>query len=170
MVRTIAVHMPNLLPDWHFFRPAGRLIWSSLIIVVGVGVILWMCKKPKPAEPATWAQAMLGAVVVWALMIVAYGTVPHEWLTFANKYLRWDESHFLVQNNQEIGPIHWLHFTINKRALTDVVATLIYVVMLGLNIWLVAKWQKRPERSADDTATETVVGTSAYGRPLTAKG
>jgi len=114
---------------------------------------------------------MAGAVVVFGLMLVAYGTVPHEWLTFANKYLRWDESHFIVRSNQEIGPIHWLHFSINKRALTDTVAVVIYAIMLTLNIVLVSKWQKRTVRTEEsEPAADVPAGTSAYGRPLTVKG
>ena len=78
MAHTIAVHIQNILPDWHFFRPAGRLIWTSLVLFLATGAVIAVCKRPKPAEPSTWAQAMLGAVGTFGLMILAYGTVPHE--------------------------------------------------------------------------------------------
>ena len=171
MVHTIASHVPNLLPDWHFIRPAGRLFWATVLLAVSVGVIVQLCKRPKPAEPATWAQSMLGAVVTFGLMLIAYGTIPHEWLTFGNSYLHLTESKFVVHSGQHlIGPIHWLNFSINKRALLDVIAAVIYIVALSGNVMLFAKWQKRPAAKVVDAPAETQdAGTSPYGRPMTAK-
>lgn len=167
VLHTIAVHMPNLLPKWHFLRPAGRLIWSSLILIIAIGIIVTLCKRPKPVEPATWAQSMLGAVVSFALMLIAYGTVPHEWLTFANGYLKLDDSHFILKKAQ-----WFLAFDINKSAIKDVVATLIYAVGLTTNMKLFVKWQKRPAAKAEAPSTPAAdvnVGTSAYGKTVTAK-
>ena len=61
-----------------------------------------MTKKPKPAEPATWAQTILGAMAVWAMMALGYGTIPHEWLTFGNSYLNFNTATFLMQQE----PVH----------------------------------------------------------------
>ncbi len=179
MLQTLAVHIPNFLPNWHFFHPAGRLIWSSLIIIVAIGAIKAMCKRPKAKEPATWAQAMLGAVVSFGLMLIAYGTVPHEWLTFANGYLKWDTTHFLVQGRQ--GADHgffifhdgrwFLPINVPLAAIKDIVVTLIYGVLLTTNLKMFTAWQKRPAALVEDAAptADTNIGTSAYGKPLTAK-
>ena len=180
MLHNLAAHIPNLLPNWHFFRPAGRLIWSSLIIIGAIGGIKFLCARPKPKESATWAQAMLGAVVSFGLMIIAYGTVPHEWLTFANGYLKWDTSHFLIRGR--LGSDHgfaiikdgrwFLPIDVPLAAIKDIVATGIYGAFLVGNFKLFAAWQKRPEAPAADTTTEPTevsVGTSAYGKPMTAK-
>ena len=168
MLHTIAVQIFNILPKWHFFRPAGRLIWSSLILAIAVGFIQYLCKQPKPKEPATWAQCMLGAVASFALMLIAYGTIPHEWLTFANGYLKFDDSHFVIRNNVKGMPLN-----IPKSAVKDIVATMLYVVFATVNIKLFAKWQKRPAYVAPDASPiepEAVsVGTSAYGKTVTAK-
>jgi hypothetical protein len=46
------------------------------------------------------------------------------------------------------------------------------VVMLGLNVYLFAIWQKRPVRqpdASDATEARQPAGTSAYNRPVTAK-
>jgi len=181
MVHTLAVHIPNALPKSWFWgayhstwdRPAGRLIWATLIWVVAVVIIVLITRRPKPAEPATWAQAMLGALLTFMLMILSYGTIPHEWLTFSNAYLHWNASKLLVDSGQHIvGPFHWLNFKINKQAVADTVVTLIYVFMLVVNVLLFSLWQKRPAakpKDADTPApkTEETVGTSAYGRPVT---
>jgi hypothetical protein len=163
--------VPNILPDALGLRAAGRLIWTTVLFVVLLGPIMLKLKQPKSKHKATWAQAMAGAVLAWALMILAYGSIPHEWLTFANGHLKWDESHYLVRSGQEIGPFNWLNFDIDKRALADTVATLIYIVMLGFNIFLFSAWQKRPEAKDDtgEAGEDKVVGTSAFGRPVTVK-
>ncbi len=177
MLHSLAVSIPNFLPDWGPLRPAGRLIWSTLLLVVGVVVIQILCKRPKPKEPSTWAQSMLGAVISFALMLLAYGTVPHEWLTFANGYLKWDTTHFLIRG-REVGESyllsngHWfLPINVPLAAIKDIVATLIYVVLVTVNCKLFVKWQKRPLAPVADAATapDVSAGTSAYGKPMTAK-
>jgi len=110
---------------------------------------------------------MAGALIVFTLMILAYGTVPHEWIIFANSYLHWSAAAFVFQKNRVI------HFDVNKQAANDAVAALIYVVMLVGNIRLFSMWQKRPVREPEPVdgaaaADREPAGTSAYGRPMTA--
>jgi hypothetical protein len=173
----LAVHIPNPLPksalgfNFSWMHPAGRLIWACVILAIGVGVIVFMLRRPKPAEPPTWAQAMCGALAVFTLMIVAYGTVPHEWIVFANSYMRWGTAKFIFQRNR------FIHFDVNKQTANDGIAALIYVVMLTGNIKLFSMWQKRPVAApAPEPGAEAApearqaAGTSAYNRPVTAKG
>jgi len=185
MMHTLAVHIPNALPKSFFWglyhsswdRPAGRLIWASVIWIISVGIIFFLTRRPKPAEPPTWAQAMLGAVIVFGLMLLSYGTIPHEWLTFSNAYLHWNASKLLVDSGQHlVGPFHWLNFKINKQAVADTVVTVIYIFMLVVNVYLFSAWQKRPAAKPSDEGTPRTkptnepaetVGTSAYGRPVT---
>lgn len=177
MRHILGLEVPNILPDALGLSAAGRLIWTSLLFIVMLAPIIAMSRRPKPKLPTTWAQAMAGSVYVFALMILAYGSIPHEWLTYANGYHKWDESHFLVRSGQEIVfGLRWLNFDVNKRVLADTVATLIYIVLLSLNVALFAKWQKRPAyqdpatiADAGNSGAGKVVGTSAFGRPVTAK-
>ena len=66
----------------------------------------------------------------------------------------------------------FIHFDVNKQAANDAVAAMIYVVMLGTNIMLFSKWQKRPVREPEPESAAAEdrqpAGTSAYGRPMTA--
>jgi hypothetical protein len=155
--------MPNLIPDWlPWMRPAGRLIWSLVLTVIGLAVILWLMRRPKPNRPATWAECMAGAVGVFAMMTLAYAIVPHEWITFSDKYLQWDTTHFVVRSGQEVLFVAF-PFDINQQAVRDVVAATIYIVFFGLNLFLFVKWQDRGK--VDDTATEAPK-VSRFGRPL----
>ena len=228
--------MPNLLPDWlSWIHPAGRLIWSTLALLVGVLFVLVLMKppmlkrpfpnrvayslyvlvplvlyviavllpndaaifnfevdsiivllillfllvhslllvasrEPKPADyKATWAECFLGAVGTFALMALAYAVVPHEWMTYANGYLRWgDTSSFIFRSGQDMlfFPWHW-PFSMDYPALRDIVGSGIYVVLLGLNIVIFVKWQDRnkvPEAKA--ASDSTPAKRSRFGRPL----
>lgn len=171
----LAVHIPNLLPTsalgkhFSWMHPAGRLIWATLLLLIGLGVILAMARRPKSPEPPTWAQAMVGALAVFSLMLLAYGTVPHEWIIFANSYLDWSAANFVMHKNR------FLRFDINKQAANDTGAALIYVVMLVTNIKLFSLWQKRPVRAPEPDEAGAAAeerqpaGTSAYRRPVTAR-
>jgi hypothetical protein len=44
--------VPNLLPDWlPWIQPAGRLIWSTLLLVVGVVIVMVLMKPPLLTRP-----------------------------------------------------------------------------------------------------------------------
>jgi hypothetical protein len=112
---------------------------------------------------------MLGALGTFTLMLIAYGTIPHEWIVYANSYLHWSAAAFVFQKNR------FIHFDVTKQAANDGVAALIYVVMLTGNIALFSMWQKRPVRAPEPeagapAAEREPAGTSAYNRPVTAKG
>ena len=200
-VSMLALHVPNVLPKtvpWIDFarhkgvyinhhsqwvRHAGRMIWATLLFAIGIGIAYRMTKKPKPAEPATWAQTILGALVVWAMMALGYGSIPHEWLTFGNSYLNFNTATYVMQKNR------FIHFDITRSVVIDVGTTVIYGMVLVLQVWLFARWQKRPvleTATAGETADDQTAGTdsgrggplarllrrrekrvSAYGRPVT---
>ncbi|MEI7999740.1 MAG: hypothetical protein WCI50_00170 [Actinomycetes bacterium] len=227
--------MPNLLPDWlPWIQPAGRLIWSSILLVVGVSFVVALMKPPVLKRPfpnvvgyslylvvpvlgwvvavllpdtlaiagwevdaiivdlvlvffaahthlliasrtprpegykATWAECYLGAVGAFALLALAYGVVPHEWMTFANGYLRWgDTSQFLWRSGQDMlfFPWHW-PFNLDYPALRDIAVSGLYGVLLGLNIALFAQWQKRNQVVEAPAADSTPTKRSRFGRPL----
>ena len=161
--------MPNLIPDWFpWMHALGRMLWALLFTAIGLGIVFAMLRRPKPARPATWAQCMLGAVGTFALFFLCYAIIPHEWLTFSNGYLNWSTDKFVFKHNQwgtGLPPIDFPY-----SALKDIIAAGIYIVFFGLNLYIFAKWQKRPtieEAGAD--AAEKVVRTSRFGRPVKAK-
>ena len=143
--------MPNLIPDWlPWMRPAGRLIWAVLLLMIGLGIAFYLMKRPKPDRPATWAECMAGAVGVFALMTLAYAVIPHECITFSDKYLQWDTTHFVFRSHQDVlGPrvVNW-PFNMNKQAVRDIIVVGIYGVFFGLNLFLFAQWQKRGKEDA----------------------
>ena len=156
--------MPNLIPDWlPWMRPAGRLLWAVGLLVIGLIIIAVLMRRPKSERPATWAQCMAGAVGTFAMFALAYAIVPHEWITFADKYLQWGTTKFMVRSGQEILFFKF-PFDINMKAISDIIATGIYVVMFGLNLFLFVAWQKRG--AAKEETPDAPPKTSRFGRPL----
>jgi hypothetical protein len=154
------------LADWELDAIIVDLV---LLFLVAHGLLLVVSRKPQPADhTASWAECFLGAVATFALMALAYGVIPHEWLTYANGYLKWgDTSKFVFRSGQDMlfFPWHW-PFNLDYPALRDIVVSMIYGAMLGLNIFLFAAWQKRhvvAEKPAEDA---TPARRSRFGRPL----
>jgi hypothetical protein len=141
----------------------GRFVISLLLTVAAGAVFMRLVRRPKPELPTTWAQAMLGALAVFALFLLVYGVVPHEWLTWADSKLGLREDKILLDTR----PIKF-----SGRALRDIVAATIYIVFLGFNTVMWIMWQKRgtaKPKPAPATAKPEPAGTSAFSRPVTKK-
>ena len=144
------------------------ILWLGIFAFVAHTFLMIASRKPRdPDEPATWAECIAGAVATVALMALGYAIIPHEWLTFANAQLEWgDSSKFVFTSRMDILgfiPIHY-PFSLDYPAVRDIVVTMIYVVILGLNVFLFSKWQKRNEVPAE--APDEQVRRSRFGRPL----
>lgn len=102
----LAVHIPNLMPRTFltlhvpWLRKSARLIYASLLWLIGCIAVVLVIRTPKSAEPKTWAQTMLGALFVWFMFALGYGVIPHEWLTFGNSYLNFDSASFILHKNR----------------------------------------------------------------------
>jgi hypothetical protein len=157
--------MPNLIPDWlPWMHPAGRLIWSVLLFLIGMIVVAVLMRRPKPNRPATWAECIAGAIGVFAMMTLIYAVIPHEWITYSDGYLRWDTTVFLFRSNQKMlfFPWNW-PFNFDKHNIRDIIVVVIYGVGMTLNVGLFVAWQKRGQEK--EPAAETPKK-SRFGRPL----
>ncbi len=73
--------MPNLLPNWTLTLPwdlgdfntreAGRLIWSIMLLIVGIAVVITLIKPPKAKRPfpTTVGIALFPAIIVVTLLL-----------------------------------------------------------------------------------------------------
>ena len=140
----------------------GRFFISLLLCVIAFAIFMKLKARPKSELPATWAQSMLGALAVFALFLLIYGVVPHEWLTWCDSKLGLRSDRILLSTR----PVK-----ITGQTLRDIVAALLYIVFLGVNTWMWIAWQKRgtAKPKAPAAATPEPAGTSAFSRPLTKK-
>ena len=149
----------------------AAFVSSLVILFVGIGICVLVGWKRPPGKPLTWGEAFIGGTFVFALMIVAYGNVPHQWLDFADNELLWRPDRILLGLSSEgvafgddastMGGSG--RVLVSYQAIRDIVATVIYVVFLVLHMWLWSLWQKRgrPKQQLEPT--------SRFGRPLIRK-
>lgn len=161
-----------------------EFITSIVVLVIGLGLALYVGSKRPIGTPFTWGEAAATSLFVFGMMFLAYGIVPHQFLTWADGRLAWrgdafgiplgplgalfkdTENHYISTKTNVLWP-HGITFfgrgriLVNKQHIRDAIAAGIYIVFLGVQIGLWAAWQKRGKKAS--TAVEP---SSAFGRPL----
>lgn len=145
------------------------LITSLLATVLMTVGVLWYAKRRPVGTPVTWGEAMLGAAYVFWLHFLAYGIVPHQWLTLAENELSWRADRMVFGPGNIIQPQSqggWFPVDITYRTISDSIGSAFYIVFLVGQIWLWLAWQGRGKKAEKSTA----VVKSTYGRPLVKQG
>jgi hypothetical protein len=150
-------------------------ISTLVVLALGIAIAAFFAKRRPIGTPLSWGEAMAAGTFVFFFIFWAYGVIPHYLLMWADNELNWRPDVALYQYEwiggvtlgflqpQEDGG--WFPISINMQHVRDTLVVLVYVVLLGLNIYLWAWWQKR---GTAETTTE--VATSDFGRPLVRKG
>ena len=147
---------------------------ASLVITgLMVGVVIAVAKRRPPGTPLTWGEAFVAAIFVFTLMFVAYGVVPHHWLAWSSAELKWRSDVYGIPwfpgqplaFQEGISIFGRGRILVPLSAISDIIATLIYVVAIVANVKMWSWWQNRGKKAPD--AREL---TSAFGRPLLRKG
>lgn len=133
----------------------------SLLVAVGsiVGALRYMKRRPV-GTPLTWGEAMLAATFVFFVLFLAYGVVPHQWLTWADNELNWRPDRILAGPGEIFTA---LPFELTYLVMRDVVVSVIYGAFLAAQVVLWKVWQGRgTAKPADRRELEK----SPFGRPL----
>src|SRR5437867_1409362 len=135
-------------------------VTAFLLLIAGTALVFAVGMRRPAGKPVTWAEAILGALAVFGLMLLAYGVVPDRWLIMEQNQWGWrKDSIAYVLRFWGRGQI-----VITKEAVGDIVVTMLYVVFLGAHISLWSLWQKRGQ-----TKEQPALETSTFGRPLVRK-
>jgi hypothetical protein len=131
----------------------------SLLVTLGLtALIAWYGLRVRPpGTPLSWGEAMGAATFVFLVMFLAYGVVPHQWLTWADNELNWRADRFVLGPGRILDA---LPFTVTYQVVRDIIAAGIYIVFLGVQIALWSIWQRRGQTRPKELPT------SAFGRPL----
>jgi hypothetical protein len=70
--------MPNLLPDYGWVHPAGRLIWASILTFVGIGFVFALMKPPVLKRPFPTSFGIALYAVIPAVGWVIAGIIPDD--------------------------------------------------------------------------------------------
>jgi len=142
-------------------------IFSLVLSTALALLVIPYSKRRKPGTPTSWGEAMLAAMFAFAVMFIAFGVVPHQWIDHADKNLGWSKSKVIYGPFDLLKPQAFggsFPLTISYEAVRDTVVVLIHVWYFGLIIYLWGVWQRRGQ-----AAPSTEVATSTYGRPLVRK-
>ena len=151
----------------------AAFVSSIIVMILMVAVCLYVGARRPIGTPVTWGEAMVGGAWVFGIMLVAYGIVPHQWLTYADNELLWRPDKLLVGISS--GGVVWGtdakdlggtgRILINYQAIRDIVATVLYIVFLGGQMYLWSVWQKRGRKKPGDVEEAR----SRFGRPVLRK-
>ena len=128
------------------------------LVVICAAAMAYGYKRRAVGAPLSWGEAMVGAVVAFFAMFLAYGVVPHQWLTYAGNELGWRKDKIIFGPGDVIEK--YVPFTVSYEAVQDGIAAGLYIVFLGIQIALWAMWQGRGKKKVKE------IETSAFGRPL----
>jgi hypothetical protein len=129
-----------------------------LLMLAMVAPIMWLMNRRPADAPLTWGEAMGGSIWVTAILFLAFGIIPHQFIVWADSDLGWRSDRFIVGPGEFLAD---LPFVIPYTALRDFIVVNIHVVFAVVMVMIWAKWQKRGSAPvADDTFI------SDYGRPL----
>lgn len=152
-------------------------IASLIITALMIGIVVVVARRRKPGTPLTWGEAFVASVYMFALMLMLYGVVPDQWLRWAEGGLKWrsdkigipmgplpfggDDKLLFDQGVEFFGKGRII---VTAQTISDLIATVIYIVFLVAQVigWL--WWQNRGKKPA-----QPAIATSAYGRPLLRK-
>lgn len=138
-------------------------IFSFLLTAALAFSVIPIGKRRPIDRRATWGEAMLGGVFIFAVLFLAFGVVPHQFIDHADRNLGWRRDKIVF------GPFGMLKpqtfggqfpFTISYEAVRDIVVVGIHAVNIGAMVYLFSWWQKRGDVKPKE------VETSTYGRPL----
>ncbi|MGE0877060.1 MAG: hypothetical protein AB7L13_03015 [Acidimicrobiia bacterium] len=155
----------------------GKQFWGanmafivSVIVTVGLTALVIPVAKMRPVGKAlSWGEAMVASVYAFLVMFLAYGVVPHQFLTHADNELKWRTDKLLFGPGGVLKPKALggqFPFTLNYQHVRDILVVIIYNVFLGAQIGLWVWWQKRGQAKP----ARAELTTSTYGRPLVRKG
>ncbi|MGH8873141.1 MAG: hypothetical protein ACRDWS_14355 [Acidimicrobiia bacterium] len=146
------------VPRGHFMKGLGYLVVfaASQMLVVGA-LFVWVLN-----QRMTWARAVFAAFVTWIELVLIFGMVPSEWLSFAQTDLNWSSQRvaltippFLILGND---------VTISYGAIKDSISMGYHIVMLGAAAVFVLQLQRM--RHGPPPSAEKPESRSPYGRPL----
>jgi hypothetical protein len=152
---------------WPGMNQAFLFSFFLTLLLIGAAVLYG---KRRPADkPTSWGEAMAGSAYAFFVMFLAFGVVPHQWLTHVQNELGWQSGKpFLgpggIFKSQAAGGS--FPFDINYQQIGDILVTGIYGLYLGIFIWIFVWWQKRGAVQA----APKELPTSTFGRPLVKKG
>lgn len=148
----------NWWPRGVLWQGAGYLVvFAASQMVIGGAVFLWVLN-----QRMTWSRAVFTAYLTWLELVIIFGMVPSEWLSFAQTDLDWSSQKIALV----MPPILVLGNTveISYAVLKDSISMGYHLVMLGAAAVFAIQLQRM--RQGAPPSADKAEARSPYGRPL----
>ncbi|MCP4309230.1 MAG: hypothetical protein GY788_31020 [bacterium] len=138
----------------------GQLVSLGGVLLAMAGVALAYLYEKK----MTWARSAVGGGLFTGLMMILFGVIPNQWLTYTQAVWEWTDQKIWVEIPTSL--IGGNEVNLSAAAFKDVVSGTYSVVALGAVAIAMIRWQKRDEIRAAKKPKGTQENVSVYGRPL----
>jgi hypothetical protein len=149
---------PAFPRGWGFVL-IGQLASVGGVLLAMAGITLAFLYE----KTMTWARSAIGAGLFTTLMIILFGVIPNEWLTYTQAVWEWTDQKIWIRI--PTGLLGGNEVNVSAAAMKDVVAATYVVATTAAVALAMIRWQNRDEiRAARQKAGDEEV--SVYGRPL----
>lgn len=132
---------------------------GTFILMAGIALAFLYDKK------LTWARASIGAGLFTSLMIILFGIIPNEWLTYTQAVWEWTDQKIWIKIPTDL--IGGNELNISASAFKDIIAGTYALVVTGAVAAGMIAWQRRDEiQAAWEKRNASKGNVSNYGRPL----
>jgi hypothetical protein len=148
----------NWVPRGALWQGLGYLaVFAASQMMIGGAILLWVLNLRM-----TWSRAVFTAYLTWLELVIIFGMVPSEWLSFAQTDLDWSSQKIALV----MPPILVLGNTveISYAVLKDSISMGYHIVMLVVAAVFTLELQKM--RKGRPASAEKPGKKSPYGRPL----
>lgn len=151
---------PNIPRGWAWVL-IGQLVSLGGVLILMAGTTLAFLY----GKPLTWARAAIGALLFTALMIILFGVIPNEWLTYTQAVWEWTDQKVWIRIPADL--IGGNELAISASAFKDIIVGTYVLVATGAVAAAMISWQKRDEIQAKmEKRRADKKSVSTYGRPL----
>jgi hypothetical protein len=139
----------------------GQLVSLGGVLVLMAGMALAFLYEKK----MTWARSAIGALLFTSLMIILFGVIPNQWLTYTQAVWEWTDQKLWIQIPPEL--LGGNEVNISAAALKDIISGTYVLIATGAVAAAMIAWQRRDElQAARDKKRAEKKSVSSYGRPL----
>jgi hypothetical protein len=161
-VNSVGQKIFTLFPRGWVYVLIGQLVSiGGVFLAIGGATLAFLYEKKM-----TWARAAVGAFLFTASMIILYGLIPNQWLTYTQAVWEWTDQKIVFTIPSSL--IGGNQVSLSAAALKDIINGTYVVVLTGAVAAAMIRYQKRDEIRAarEQKRRASADNTSAFGRPL----
>lgn len=165
---------------------------TLIACIVGCAAVKWYGRRRPMGAPLTWGEAIAAAAFVWFMLVLAYGMLPHYFLTWADQELAWRSDKIGIP----LGPLGGLlypegkgtfigwpvdknllwpqgvtffgggYLIVTAETIRYLLVFVLYLLAMAGQFWMWRWWKSRVKAVAKRKQKALGRSVSSFGRPL----